>query len=237
MKSRNIIGILAVFCLAALLVNPVAAADTTPVDNSTAYYNAGLTFLSTNDFAGALVQFDKALAEDTSLIARSDTLMYLYQARAFTLIQLNRSADALETTDQGLALYPKDSKLWNNKGFALSSLGRYQEAVTAYNQAIAIDGNYTSALINKGGALYKLGDYSGSAQAYSKALETNPGNADATDGLKHAQEKAGSTLTIFAVLIAVIIVASAGAVWYMKFRKPAAGKTPGKKGKEKGKKK
>ena len=123
------------------------------------------------------------------------------------------------------------------QGIELYDIGRYQEAVTAYNQAITIDGNYTSALINKGGALYKLGDYEGSVAAYKQALETDPGNKDATDGLNQAQAAAGSFSPVLIVLIAIIVIAAAGAVWYVKFRKPADDKSDGKKREEKGKKK
>jgi tetratricopeptide (TPR) repeat protein len=237
MKFKDLISILVILFVSILLVHPVAAADTTPKDNATTLYNAGVQTLGMNDYAGALDLFDRALAENTTSIAQGDALMYLYEGKAYALINLHRFDDALQTTKQGLTLYGMDSKLWNNQGFALYNLGKYQDAVTAYDHAIALDGNYTSALINKGGALYKLGDYTASVAAYNRALETDPGNADAADGLKHAQDAAGSLSPVLMVLIAVVVIAAAGAVWYVKFRKPAEEKPAEKKGKAKGKKK
>jgi tetratricopeptide (TPR) repeat protein len=243
MKLRNLIGILSVTCLLALFAVPAVAAETvssvTPagLDNATQYYNAGIKSLSTDDYKSAIDAFNLALAENTTMMAKSDTLMYLYEAKAYAQIQLNQYSDALQTTGQGIVLYSKDSKLWNNQGFALYNLGRYQDAVTAYNQAIVLDGNYTSALVNKAGALYKLGDYQGSAASYRKALISDPNNTAATEGLRHAEAAATTPSPVLVALIAIVIVAAAGAVWYVKFRKPGEQKPGEKKGKEKGKKK
>jgi len=229
-----------IFVLALLLVPAAAAAADTSADLANDYFNAGVKALSTNDFSGAVGFFDQALAANTSVIARSDTLMYLYQDKAYALIQLNRYDDALNTAEAGLVLYHGDNKLWNNKGYALSRLGRYREAVTAYNQAIAIDENYTTALINKGDALYQLGEYQASVSAYSNALRTDPNNTDATEGLKRAQEAADTIpLALIAAIAIVFVLIVGGLVWYTKFRKPETGEGAGRRedGKKKGKNK
>jgi tetratricopeptide (TPR) repeat protein len=233
MKFRNCIGVLSILMVIVLFAVPVAAQDASITDNATQYYNAGVRYLGAGDYTNATLAFNTALTADTTLIEKSDTFQYLYEGKAYALIQLQRYDDALQTSQKGVSLFPQDKILWNNEGYALYSLGQYQNAVNAYNKAITIDGNYTSALNNKGGALYKMGDYTGAVAAYSKANETTPGNAESMDGLKHAQEKAGSVPTVLIVLIAIVIVAAAGAVWYVKFRKPEEKKAAVKKPKSK----
>ena len=39
--------------------------------------------------------------------------------KAYAQIQLENYTDAIATVDAGLALYPRDAMLWNNKGIAL----------------------------------------------------------------------------------------------------------------------
>ena len=233
MKIRNEFGIFLVLMAIVLLAGPVAAADNQTTDVATQFYNIGVTYLSIDDYVNASLAFDSALAADTTLIAKSDTLQYIYEGKAYALIQLKRYDDALQISRKGVSLFPQDKILWNNEGYALYSLGQYQDAVDAYNKAIAIDVNYTSALNNKGGALYKLGDYTGAVAAYTKGNETTPGNADSVDGLKHAQEMAGSVPTSLIVLIAIVIIAATGAVWYIKFRKPEEKKPTAKNQKSK----
>ena len=243
MKFKDIIGILAICSLLALLVLPAAAANTVTVanttgtDNATRLYNEGVTLLSANDYPAALDRFNAALRENTTIIASSDTLLYVYQGKAYTQIQLGKYADALQTTQAGLALFPRDAKLWNNQGFAFYNLGRYQDALTGYDKAIGIDGNYTIALVNEGGVLYKMGRYQDAVDAYTRALATDPGNVDATDGLKHAQQAAGTALPIVPILIIVVILVVIGAAWYVKSKKPAEQKPDAKKGKDKKEKK
>lgn len=221
MKFRQIIHILAIIACIACFASPVLAVDEPPADEATTYYNAGEVHLSTNDYDRAIASFDQALASNTTIIKLSDALLYTYRDKGYAQIQLKKYNDAIQTIEQGLALYPKDNMLWNNKGYALYNLGRYQEALTSYDNALRFEKNYTIALINKGDTLSKMGQYQGAVDTYTRALETDPGNRDATTGLAAAQQAAASanTTTMIVIIILVIIVAG-GAVWYLKFRKP-----------------
>jgi tetratricopeptide (TPR) repeat protein len=236
MKIRYIVYILSILLLIGVFVSPVAATDNQTPDAGTAFYNAGIKLLNSNEFDRAIVLFDQALASDTTMIRQSDALLYTYQGKSYALIQLNRYEDAVQTLDEGLTIYPKDFMLWNNKGYALYNLGKYADALKSYDMALSIDQNYTQSLVNKGDTLYKMGRFTDAVDAYSKANVTDPGNTKAMEGLEKAQEAAKSEIPLIPIAIIVIVVIVAGGViYYLKFRKPAEEKPTEKK--PKGKKK
>jgi tetratricopeptide (TPR) repeat protein len=236
MKIRYIVYILSILLLIGVFVSPVAATDNQTPDAGTAFYNAGIKLLNSNEFDRAIVLFDQALASDTTMIRQSDALLYTYQGKSYALIQLNRYEDAVQTLDEGLKIYPKDFMLWNNKGYALYNLGKYADALKSYDMALSIEQNYTPSLINKGDTLYKMGRFTDAVDAYSKANVTDPGNKKAMEGLEKAQEAAKSEIPLTPIAIIVILVIVAGGViYYMKFRKPTEEKPTEKK--TKGKKK
>jgi tetratricopeptide (TPR) repeat protein len=230
MKKGQIIYILAILSIISCIVMPVMAADDNQTqDQATTLYNRGVRILSQNDYANAILLFDQALASNTTMIKKTDALLYTYQGKAFALIQLGKLDDAIQTVDQGLAIYPKDTMLWNNKGYALFKSGNYAGAVASYDKALSFDKNYTTALINKGDALYQMGRFQEAIAVYNKVLENNPDNSAATSGLALAQKGAATpTQTTIIVIVVVLIVALCGVIWYVKFRKPVDQKKPEK---------
>jgi tetratricopeptide (TPR) repeat protein len=221
MKFRQFIHILAIISIIACFITPVLAVDLAPADEATTYYNAGEVLLNQGDYARAINSFDQALASNTTMIKKSDALLYTYRDKGYAQIQLKEYDQAIQTIEQGLSLYPKDKMLWNNKGYANYNVGKYTDALAAYNNAISFDKNYTIALINKGNTLSKMGQYPDAVDAFSRALETDPGNQDATTGLAAARQAAASAIpTTMIVIVILVIIVAAGALWYIKFRKP-----------------
>ena len=215
---------------------PVMAADDNQTqDPALKFYNLGVRVLSENDYANAILLFDQALASNTTQIKWTDALLYTYQGKAYALIQLGKFDDAIQTADQGLAVYPKDTMLWNNKGYAQFKQGNYAGAVDSYNKALSFDKNFTPSLINKGDALYQMGRFQDAIDAYNTVLADNPNNPAATAGLALAQPKAATAAmqTTIIVLVVIVIIAAAGAIWYVKFRKPVEQKNPEKSKKKK----
>lgn len=227
MKNGHFIYILAIAALIIGFIPPVLAAENESTDDATNYYNIGVRYLAANDYQRAIDFFNLALASDTTMIQKSDGLLYTYQGKAYAFIQLTQYDDAIGTIDEGLVIYPKDPLLWNDKGYALFKLAKNQEAVNAYDTAISFDQNYTSALINKGQALFQMGKYQDAANAYRQADATDPGNAEAAAGLAQSQTAAGAATQTILIILGVILVVAAGAiVWFLKFRKPAEEKIP-----------
>jgi len=154
MKIGHFMYILAIAVLIAGFIPPVMGANET-TDAATNYYNIGVRYLSTQDYPRAIEFFNLALASNTTMIRQTDALLETYKGKALALIHLNQYEDALQTIEEGLAIYPKDPILWNEKGYAFFNLGKNQDAVNAYDTAISFDQNFPSQLINKGQALSK----------------------------------------------------------------------------------
>jgi len=228
MKYGRILSILAILVIIACVVQPVMA-EMAEFDNgtlATTYYNRGSQAASAGNLQIAVYWFDQALASNTSQVAKSDTLLYIYRDKAAVLADLGNFSEAVTTADQGLALYKKDPGLWNNKGYALFKQGKYNDAITAYNQAITVaeaqNETYIKGYINKGIALNLSGRPGEAVTAYNKVLESDPGNADATAGLAIAQKDAQNASTTMNIILgAIVIIAIVLVVWYVKFRKPA----------------
>ncbi|MDD1694300.1 MAG: tetratricopeptide repeat protein, partial [Methanoregula sp.] len=160
MQFRYILTTLAVLILAACTVAPVMAGTENVTDNATTYFNIAQVAISTGDYAKAVQYFDMALADNTTLISKSDTLMYVYKDKTAALTDLGRYDEALVTANAGLAIFPKSTGLWNNKGYALFKAGRNNEAADAYGRAVTLDPTYEKGWINKGMALNAAGRYS-----------------------------------------------------------------------------
>ena len=226
MQFRFILTTLAILILAVCTVAPVMAGTENITDNATTYYNIAQVAISTGDYAKAVQYFDMTLAENTTLISKSDTLMYTYKDKTGALTDLGRYDEAITTASAGLVLFPNSTGLWNNKGYALYKAGRNNEAVDAFSRAVTLDPSYEKGWINKGNALIAAGRYQDAIDAFNKALALDAGNKDATAGLAAAQKGAASALPVTTILLVIVVIVGAGAVvWYVKFRKPATEET------------
>jgi tetratricopeptide (TPR) repeat protein len=241
MDFRKLLTILAILLLTVLIVQPVLSENTTnnvtmtsdnrtltmtsdniEKDAATGHFNSGEQLLVKGDYENAIVLYDLALASNTTMLKKTDAILYLYQDKAYAQIQLGKYTDAIATEDAGLALYPSDAMLWNNKGYALSLLGKTQDALTAYDKSVSFDSNYTTAYINRGNVLSQMGRYTEAVAAYTRANETDPFNLAAADGLVAAKKSESESSRNMIILLVIVLIAAAGVVvWYTKFRKPA----------------
>jgi tetratricopeptide (TPR) repeat protein len=239
MNFRGYLTILAILLLTVLIIPPVLSADNMAAflsspnvtsvtsynlenDTATGLYNSGDILVVKGDYENAIMLFDKALASNTTMLKKTDAILYLYRDKAYAQIQLGNYTDAIATVDAGLALYPSDAMLWNNKGYALSRLGKAQDALAAYDKSVSFDSNYTTAYINRGDILSHMGRYTEAVAAYTQANETDPFNIAAADGLATAKKSESQSFPTVTILIVLVLIAAAGVVvWYVKFRKPA----------------
>lgn len=247
MQFRQLITFIFICAALCIVMQPVAAA----IDNATSYYNAAEYLLQNGEFQRAVNLFDKALTENTTMMEKSGTIIYIYSDKAGALLQLERYDEALTTADQGLAIDNTYPVLWNNKGYALYKLGRYQEAIDAYDKAIrkatsikeslnqsahetdSLVDSLPKYLTNKGNALYESGRYQEAVDTYTKALTEDPAYTRATEGLARAQQKAPSIPPVMIIAVIAIVAVGGGAAYYVLKRKPTDDSTGKKKGKEK----
>jgi tetratricopeptide (TPR) repeat protein len=240
MNFRRNLVIMAVLLLTVLIVQPALSADNltelisgknvTRVTNYTAdlekdaanqFYNYGVQSVTIKDYNAAITYFDKALLENTTMLKKTDALLYLYQGKTYAQIQLGKFSDAVETADAGLAIFKNDPMLWNNRGWALENLGKNQDALGSYDKAVSLDGNYTNALLNQGNLLSGMGKYPEAIAAYTRANETDPFNIAASDGIVAARKGESAASQTMNIVMVIVLVAAAGiVVWYVKFRKP-----------------
>lgn len=240
MNFRRNLVIMAAILLAVLMIQPALSADNltalisgknvtsvtnyTPdleKDAGTKFYNYGVQSVTIRDYTAAIAFFDKALLENTTMLKKTDALLYVYQGKTYAEIQLGKFSDAVATADAGLAIYTNDAMLWNNRGWALENLGKDQDALGSYDKAVSLDGNYTNALINRGNLLNRMGKYPDAIAAFTRANETDPFNIAASDGLEAARNgEAGSSRTMTVLMIVVLLAAIGIVVWFVKFRKP-----------------
>jgi len=195
MKIGQFIHILAILLLIISFIPPVLAAENETGDAATAFYNSGVLLLEEKEYARAIAAFDQALASNTTMIRWSDALLYTYQNKAYALIQLNNFSSAVQTIDQGLAIYGDDETLWYNKGFALFKLENYPDAIAAYDRVLQINNKSVPALNNRGDTYFQIGRYQDAVDSYLQANVIEPGNTYSAAGLEKAQ-RALATATL-----------------------------------------
>ncbi|KAB2653492.1 MAG: tetratricopeptide repeat protein [Verrucomicrobia bacterium] len=100
----------------------------------------------------------------------------LLMAKGQSLLNMEKSADALACFEEILKGEPNHAEALVKKGIALEDLRQTDEAIRCYDRAIESNGDLTIAYLQKGGLFNRLERYEEALQCYEQAL--------------HAQEKA-----------------------------------------------
>jgi tetratricopeptide (TPR) repeat protein len=95
--------------------------------------------------------------------------------KGYSLTELQRFEEAVETYERALNLHPDDAWIWARKGRTLRLLGDLDEALNAYNKALALFPNYGWAFNGKGIVLEQLGNAEEARACYERAAEIKPG--------------------------------------------------------------
>ena len=142
----------------------------TPDERRAAHLNLGAAYQSVRSFELALVEYDAALAEDTT---NTDVLLN----RSSLLDELGRSDEALATLMWLNERVPDNPHFLNNTGFLLSSMERYSEAAEWFSRALALEPDEPYSLNNRAYARLKAGDTDGALKDVERSITINPGNA------------------------------------------------------------
>jgi len=145
-------------------------------------YSQGLGILSRDEYARAVVYFEKAVEIDPAY-AES-----WYQA-GFCYGMLGRHADALRASRQAAKLRPEWAETFVNIGASSFALGQYKDAAEAYRQATKLDGDNPDSQYALGLSLNKLNRADEEILAYKRAVALKPDFAAAWEQLGAAYFK------------------------------------------------
>ncbi len=116
----------------------------------------------------------------TDVLEKYPDTSIAYINRGFWYNKVGKYKQGLADANAGIAIDPKDYKLWDNRGVSHQNLKLYKEAVEDYTTSISLHDNNTVPLINRG-ILYtdKLNEYDKGIADFKKLLAFNPAHYDA----------------------------------------------------------
>lgn len=171
-----------------------------------ANFTKGEILLSSKDFEGAIVQYNKALE-----INNSHFPSYVSKSKAYNL--MGNVKEAYKVLDNAIEAFPSSAELFfargllnnskekyskalsdfdkanslnsNNKvfgisynrGIAYSFLEEFESAIADFNKAAELDPSNSNVFYSRGLANYQLGNYEASAKDFLKSDELNPNNS------------------------------------------------------------
>jgi len=127
-------------------------------------HNRGFCKRQLGDFAGAVLDFSKALELD-------ETYMQGYTSRGFAYRKLGNFKLAIEDYGKAIELDEKHLKSYNNRGYCYAKVGLFEKAVEDYGKVIEMDPENFHAYHNRGISLDKIGDFDNAARDFRKVLE------------------------------------------------------------------
>ena len=136
-------------------------------NNTSFYYNLGLSLYK-------LEQFNDAVASYNQAIALKPDFAEAYCNRGVALQEMNQLDDAVASYDQTIALKPDYAEAYCNRGNALQKLKQLDDAVANYDRAIALKPDYAEAYYNRGNALQELMRLNDAVASYDQAIALKP---------------------------------------------------------------
>jgi tetratricopeptide (TPR) repeat protein len=100
-----------------------------------------------------------------------------------TLLNLDRSAEAVASFERAIALRPSEAKVHFSLGNALLAVNRLPEAIARYTEAVRLDPNHARALSSLGAALLRSGDAPGAIARLERALQIDPTSPETLQAL------------------------------------------------------
>ena len=137
-------------------------------------YSQGLAQLSRDDYARAVVYFEKAAEADPNYAEA------WYQA-GYCHGVLGKHAEALKASRQAAKLRPEWAATFVNIGASSYALGQYKEAVDAYRQAIRLDDGNAETQYSLGLTFGKLNRTDEEILAYRRAIALKPDHANSLE--------------------------------------------------------
>jgi tetratricopeptide (TPR) repeat protein len=136
------------------------------------YCDSAKAKYSMGDFAGALADYNKAIAVQPDCAEAYFNRGNTKKAEGFL-------DDAIDDFDQAIELNPSYAIAYNNRGLTKYAKNDLNGAIADFNKAIEFDASYAGAYNNRGNAKDDKGDIEGAIADYDKVIALNPGSASA----------------------------------------------------------
>jgi protein O-mannosyl-transferase len=101
-----------------------------------------------------------------------------------------RYAEAIAHYREALKI-KDDPVIHNGLGYALASTGKSEEAMVHYRKALFLKHDFSTACINLADLLTSLGRYKEAGEYYHRALRLDPGDEQASKGLRNLKARSG----------------------------------------------
>ena len=123
------------------------------------------------DFAGAIADYDKAIA------LKPNDLASYYGSRGGINSQSGNYDRAIADYDQVISLQPDQAVAYNNRGVARSSKGDYDGAIADYAKAIALEPANVGFYANRAGSYLSKGNLDRAITDYDQIVRLEPDEA------------------------------------------------------------
>ena len=147
--------------------------------NSPAYFGLAELFADMDKDPEAIVNYEKALANDKDLTE-------LYVPLGILYYQQGEIAKSESLLLKALAVAPNDAQTQYFLGLIRFTENKNDEALVAFNKAKTLDPTYADAFYQAGETLMRQRKYREATADYQKAVELKPNNFDAYMGLGSA---------------------------------------------------
>ena len=116
------------------------------------YFDRGYTKVESDDYLGAIADYDKAIELDPNYAAA-------YNNRGCTYDALKQYDKAIADCNKSIELDPNNAAYaYDSRGTVFKHLEQYDKAIADYNKAIELDPNYATAHYNRADAYDAIGE-------------------------------------------------------------------------------
>lgn len=147
-------------------VERVRSADLRREQNQSAL-NLALWKQQAGDYDGAIIEYTKAIREDSTLAAS-------FRNRGVCRLMKKKFQDALGDFTRALDLDPQDEAAWRDRGYVNGELGHPELALSDCSRALQLDPRDSQAYQYRSAARQALGDWKGAIEDCSSRIELNP---------------------------------------------------------------
>ncbi|MEM8722384.1 MAG: tetratricopeptide repeat-containing serine protease family protein [Cyanobacteria bacterium P01_G01_bin.39] len=179
----------------------LAAQNSFVINPAQDFVSVGQRKLNQEDYQGAIVEFNQALAinpndfdalsgrgqayfslrdfdaaeQDFAAVLQrnsNNAISFVYRGNAY--LGLGEQDKAIADFNEAIRIDPNLATAYSNRGLSYHYLEEYQRAITDFNEAIRIDSNLATAYSNRGFSYNNLGEYSRALATLNQAIRIDP---------------------------------------------------------------